>query len=67
MDYKKVVEKNLDYFTKTLEEFQNEHYAVAQSKVSHLKRFEKILELGDFNHKHILASLRQRQLPTAAG
>lgn len=54
MDYKKVVEKNLDYFTKILEEFQDEHHAVAQSKVSHLKRFEKILELGDFNNKHIL-------------
>lgn len=54
MDYNKVKEKNLDYFTRTLEEFEDEHYAVAQSKISHLKRFEKMLELGDFNNKHIL-------------
>ena len=54
MNYKKVIEKNLGHFTKTLEEFKDEHYAVAQSKISHLKRFEKMLELGDFNNKHIL-------------
>ncbi len=54
MDYNSVREKNLGYFTKTLEEFEDEHHAVAQSKISHLKRFEKMLELGDFNNKHIL-------------
>ena len=54
MDYKKVKEKNLYFFTGTLEESKEEHHAVAQSKISHLKRFEKMLELGDFNNKRIL-------------
>ena len=54
MDYNSVRKKNLDYFTKILEEFKDEHHAVAQSKISHLKRFEKMVELGDFNNKHVL-------------
>ncbi|MCU0289606.1 MAG: class I SAM-dependent methyltransferase, partial [Acidobacteria bacterium] len=36
------------------EESQDEHHAVGQSKLSQAKRFEKILELGDFNGKRIL-------------
>jgi SAM-dependent methyltransferase len=52
--YKEVVEKNLDYFSKTLDEFKDEHLAVAQSEISHLKRFEKMLELGDFQGKSLL-------------
>jgi ubiquinone/menaquinone biosynthesis C-methylase UbiE len=52
--YKEVVEKNLAYFSKTLEKFKDEHSAVAQSKTSHLKRFEKMLELGDFQGKSII-------------
>lgn len=54
VNYDNVKKKNLDYFTKTLEESNDEHHAVAQSELSHLKRFEKILELGDFNGKRLL-------------
>ncbi|UCH93764.1 MAG: class I SAM-dependent methyltransferase [Candidatus Aminicenantes bacterium] len=54
MDYHKVKQKNLKYFTRLLEESDDEHYVVAQSKISHRKRFEKILELGDFNDKTLL-------------
>jgi SAM-dependent methyltransferase len=54
MSYNKVVKQNLEYFTKTLEEFKDEHYAVAQSKLSHMKRFEKMLELGNFENCRLL-------------
>jgi SAM-dependent methyltransferase len=54
MDYKKVKEKNLTYFSGLLDESGDEHYVVAQSEISHRKRFEKILELGDFNNKTLL-------------
>jgi SAM-dependent methyltransferase len=54
MSYNKVKEKNLRYFNALLQESADEHYVVAQSAVSHRKRFEKILELGDFNHKTLL-------------
>lgn len=54
MNYHNVKKKNLDYFTKTLEESNDEHHAVAQSELSHFKRFEKILELGNFNGKRLL-------------
>lgn len=52
--YDEVVKKNVEYFTQTLEDFKDEHLAVAQSRLSHLKRFEKMLELGDFNGKSLL-------------
>ncbi|MDQ1355019.1 MAG: hypothetical protein QG657_5328 [Acidobacteriota bacterium] len=54
MNYENVKKKNIDYFTKTLEESTDEHHAVAQSELSHMKRFEKILELGDFTGKRLL-------------
>lgn len=54
MDYNKVKEKNLHYFSGLLNESDDPHHAVAQSKISHLKRFEKILELGDFQGKSVL-------------
>lgn len=54
MDYHQVKEKNLQYFSKLLEEGVDEHYAVAQSKISHLKRFDKMVELGDFNRMTLL-------------
>jgi 2-polyprenyl-3-methyl-5-hydroxy-6-metoxy-1,4-benzoquinol methylase len=54
MSYKKVKEKNLRYFDALLQESADEHYVVAQSEISHRKRFEKLLELGDFNHKTVL-------------
>ncbi len=54
MDYNQVKEKNLEYFSNLLEEGVDEHYAVAQSKISHLKRFDKMFELGDFNGKRLL-------------
>lgn len=52
--YKDVKAQNLEYFSRTLEQFVDEHQAVAQSKLSHQKRFEKILELGDFSHHSLL-------------
>lgn len=54
MSYNKVKEKNLNYFSKLLKKFDDDHHVVAQSRVSHLKRFEKLLELGNFQHKRIL-------------
>jgi SAM-dependent methyltransferase len=54
MNYNNVKEKNLEYFTGLLDESNDEHHVVAQSKISHIKRFEKILELGDFNRKTLL-------------
>ena len=54
MSYQSVKEKNLRYFTGLLQESADEHYVVAQSGISHRKRFEKILELGDFRHKTLL-------------
>jgi SAM-dependent methyltransferase len=54
MNYKKVKEKNLTFFSGLLEESNDEHYVVAQSEVSHRKRFEKILELGSFKNKILL-------------
>lgn len=54
VNYENVKQKNLKYFTGLLEESEDEHYVVAQSEISHRKRFEKILELGDFNNKTLL-------------
>jgi SAM-dependent methyltransferase len=54
MSYDSVKKKNLEYFSRLLEEYDDEHHVVAQSKISHLKRFEKILELGDFKGKRLL-------------
>ncbi len=54
MDYSQVKAKNIEYFSNLLEEGVDEHYAVAQSRVSHHKRFDKMLELGDFNGKRLL-------------
>lgn len=52
--YKAVVDRNIEYFNGMVEEFKDEHRAVAQSEISHLKRFEKMLELGDFTGKSVL-------------
>jgi len=52
--YKDVKAQNLAYFSRTLEKFVDEHQAVAQSQLSHRKRFEKILELGDFSGHSLL-------------
>jgi SAM-dependent methyltransferase len=54
MKYGIVKEKNLKFFGSLFEKFEDEHHVVAQSKISHLKRFEKILELADFSGKSIL-------------
>lgn len=54
MNYKKIKEKNLNYFNRLLDESKDGHYVVAQSKISHLKRFGKLLELGDFRDKTLL-------------
>jgi len=54
MDYNQVKAKNIEYFSGLLAEGIDEHHAVAQSKVSHHKRFAKMMELGDFNGKRPL-------------
>lgn len=54
MNYTIVKKKNLRYFSGLLKESDDHHHVVAQSKISHLKRFEKILELGDFQDKTVL-------------
>lgn len=54
MNYTNVKKKNLRYFSGLLKESDDHHHVVAQSKISHLKRFEKILELGDFQDKTVL-------------
>lgn len=54
MNYDRVKEKNLQFFSGLLAQSDDEHYIVAQSQISHRKRFEKLLELGDFNHKRLL-------------
>jgi SAM-dependent methyltransferase len=54
MDYDKVKNRNIEYFSKLLHESDDVHQVVAQSKISHLKRFKKILELGDFQGKSLL-------------
>jgi len=54
VNYQRVKEKNLEYFSSLLDNSDDEHYVVAQSRISHIKRFEKILELGDFGNKTVL-------------
>jgi SAM-dependent methyltransferase len=54
MNYDEVKQKNLEYFTGLLNDSDDQHAVVAQSKISHLKRFEILLELGDFNNKRVL-------------
>ena len=54
MNYKKIKKQNIKFFSNTLKNSPDEHHSVAQSEISHLKRFEKILELGKFNNKKIL-------------
>jgi len=54
MIYDDVKKKNIEFFNKTIKEAKNEHYAVAQSETSHIKRFNKIYELGDWKGKSVL-------------
>ncbi len=54
MTYDNAKKQNLDYFSKTLEEAKDEHHAVAQSRISHMKRFEKMLDLGDYSRRSVL-------------
>ena len=52
--YDKIKKKNIEFFTKTLNNANNEHSAVAQSERSHLKRFENIYKIGNWNNKSVL-------------
>jgi len=52
--YDQVKQQNIDFFNNVIANRQNEHNQVAQSAISHLKRFEKLLEMGDFNQTSIL-------------
>ena len=54
MSYQRFKQKNLAFFSRILKQSNDGHGAVAQSKVSHLKRFRKMMELGDFNGKSLL-------------
>ena len=54
MNYQDVKKTNLNFFANLFVRFEDEHHVVAQSKLSHLKRFEKMLELADFSGKSIL-------------
>jgi len=54
MNYQKVKEKNLQFFSGLLDQSSDRHFVVAQSEISHRKRFEKLLELGDFNGRSVL-------------
>lgn len=54
MGYDEVKSLNIEYYSKLLRESDDVHHVVAQSKISHLKRFKKIFELGDFKGKSLL-------------
>jgi len=54
MEYDLIKKRNLEFFNKTLKESEDEHGAVGQSERSHLKRFEKIFNIGDWNGKSVL-------------
>jgi len=50
-NYKQI---NNIFFDKLIEQSKDEHSSVGQSSLSHEKRMNKILELGDFNEKKLL-------------
>jgi len=54
MEYRNIKEKNLDFFNGLLDRFTDEDHVVGYSRLSHLKRFEKISELGDLRNKSLL-------------
>jgi len=54
MKYNNIKVENINYFNSTFINAKDDHGAVAQSKISHSKRFEKIYEIGDWNDKTIL-------------
>ncbi len=54
MKYNKIKVKNINYFNDTFTNAKDDHNAVAQSEISHSKRFAKIYEIGDWNNKSIL-------------
>lgn len=45
---KKANDQNNEFFDRMLSEHSDEHRIVGQSEISHMKRFKKILELGNF-------------------
>lgn len=53
-NYDKYKEKNNSFFDKLINESTDEHLAVGQSKISHEKRFSKMLDIGDLDNKSIL-------------
>jgi cyclopropane fatty-acyl-phospholipid synthase-like methyltransferase len=53
-DYDKYKEKNNTFFDKLISESADEHLAVGQSKISHEKRFLKMLDSGDLHNKNLL-------------
>ena len=53
-NYNKYKEINYNFFDKLINKSSDEHLAVGQSKISHEKRFLKILDLGNFQNSKIL-------------
>jgi SAM-dependent methyltransferase len=57
-DYQKEFEKannfSLEFYTQLISTTDNEDAIVAQSNMSHLRRFNKMLDLGNFDGKSIL-------------
>jgi SAM-dependent methyltransferase len=47
-------DKILDFYARLIASSEDEHVIVGYSEASHLKRFNKMLELGDFHGKSIL-------------
>jgi len=53
-NYNKYKEKNNAFFDRLINESTDEHLAVGQSKISHEKRFLKMLDIGDLRNKSLL-------------
>lgn len=53
-DYKKYKEINNDFFDKLINGSSDEHLAVGQSKISHQKRFLKMLDIAELQNTKLL-------------
>jgi SAM-dependent methyltransferase len=53
-NYDKFKQVNNDFFDKLINQSTDEHTAVGQSRISHEKRFKKMLDIGDLRDKSVL-------------
>jgi SAM-dependent methyltransferase len=53
-NYDKFKQVNNDFFDKLIKQSTDEHTAVGQSRISHEKRFKKMLDIGDLRGKSVL-------------